>query len=379
MPRRRGGAMSALAPGCPLTFDVECLTDRRASRGATHPMTVRGDGSVESPHDMDAERVAVALGGYSSCLELVNSGIPALQEAIGLLSRRLRPPLRRRRDGRWSVPKVAQCACPGSFSSAARAAEHARSPAHIAAHHACPERLLRNALGGIELAVARLRDGDLSADRVCIREPAGITRLWAAALHPDDLVEMSARVWQVTEPLPLSYFLGMAYNAVDAAFVETAIEGRPDGDTAAWLAWLPADLRRAEECRALLGFGLPRTNVVTLMEAGIPPGQVASTADETGAPRDLVARALALWAPAGCRPKASDLRLLAEHGIPTYRPSAAAIDDLERHTADLPDAPTRTELGVMLAVGGTREAVVMGLAGGARSAVELVDKLEEQS
>src|SRR5665647_1630440 len=202
---------------------------------------------------------------------------------------------------------------------------------------------------------------------------------FAAALHPDDLVEMSARVWQVTEPLPLSYFLGMAYNAVDAAFVETAIEGRPDGDTAAWLAWLPADLRRAEECRALLGFGLPRTNVVTLMEAGIPPGQVASTADETGAPRDLVARALALWAPAGCRPKASDLRLLAEHGIPTYRPSAAAIDDLERHTADLPDAPTRTELGVMLAVGGTREAVVMGLAGGARSAVELVDKLEEQS
>ena len=45
-------------------------------------------GLVATPHDLDAERIAAAFGGYTSCLELVDPVIPAVRASMGMQTRR---------------------------------------------------------------------------------------------------------------------------------------------------------------------------------------------------------------------------------------------------------------------------------------------------
>lgn len=361
-----------------LTFEVECLTSRSARRGGRHVVTFHADGTLETPHDLAAERVAAAFAGYCSCLEIADTALPALAEVIGLLTRRARPDLRRRADGRWSLPRSAVCECPHSFGAAAEAAKHVRSARHLAARHRVAERLVRLLLDGVEAAVPRpeaLADAALQAR---VRERGGLARLWAAGLHPDDVADWAGLAGAVHEALPASYYLGLAYHRPCPEFLAATIPARPDGDTAAWLAWLPPELHRPEECRALLAAGLPRADVVALLTAGVPPGQIAALAAEAGLARDVVARLVAKWSHAGCVLEASHLELLMAHGLQTHRPSAAALDRLEEAAAAGIDPPSRTELGVIQALAGGRGAVLQALDRGVRSAFELIERLGQE-
>ena len=58
--------------GAPLEVVVRCRTSPTAEDARTHPVTIHPDWSVTTPHDLDAERVGMALGGYCSCVELVD-------------------------------------------------------------------------------------------------------------------------------------------------------------------------------------------------------------------------------------------------------------------------------------------------------------------
>lgn len=372
----QGGAVGALL-GDPLTFDVECLTSRAARRGASHPVTLHPDGSLETPHDLAAERVAVAFGGYCSCLELAEAAPAILADAVGLLSRRTRPALRRRADGRWAIPRCAGCSCPASFRSASDAAAHARGARHLAARHGSREAMVRRILDGLEQVLpGPPRDSDDLA--VLVREPGGPGRLWAAGLHPDDARAWSRLAAGVTEPLPTAYFLGLAYGAPDKSYLGAALPGRPDGDTAAWLAWLGPVVGRGEDCRVLLAAGLPRQDVLSLLASGLGQDRLTALAAESGLPAEAVARQLAAWARADCWPDGVHVRILASHGLAAHRPSAALLDRLVDDAAGLAAPPSRTELGVMAALVGGRAGVMEALSGGARSALELIDRMEEK-
>lgn len=360
-----------------LTFDVECLTSRSARRGPRHTVTLHPDGALETPHDLAAERVAVALGGYCSCLELADAPPGLLADAVGLLTRRIRPLLRRRSDGHWSLARTRTCDCPASFRSAADAAAHARGPHHLAARHGSHERLVRLVLDGLD-AVLPGRPPEDAGLAARVRGPAGLARLWAAGVHPDDVAAWAGLASVVAEPLPTSYYLGVAYGVPDQQFLREALPGRPDGDTAAWLAWLPAEVRRGTECRGLLAAGLSRDEVLVLLSADVGPEWLLALAADSGLPVDAVARRLAAWAPAGCFPGAAHLRVLAGHGLDAHRPSPALLDRLEADAAGLPAPPSRTELGVMAALVGGRGGVLEALGRGIRSAAELVERMEEQ-
>lgn len=81
----------------PATIRVPCSGVPYALGPATYAVTVAPDWTVETPHDLAAERVALAFGGYSSCLELVEKGVPAARR-------------RRQSGGGWvlqSLPRVA--------------------------------------------------------------------------------------------------------------------------------------------------------------------------------------------------------------------------------------------------------------------------------
>lgn len=374
-----GQAVPPSASLCPLTFEIRCLTGRQSSRGGRHAVTVHGDGTFETPHDLAAERVAAAFGGYCSCVEIADSALPALREVAGLLTRRVRPELRRRTDGRWTVSRSAACDCSRGFASAAAAAQHAQSPRHLAVRHGIPERLVRLLVDGIGAVLPTpdelLGDGALGAR---IREPGGPVRLWAAGLHPDDVARWAVLAGVVDEPLPVSYFLGLAYGGPSEEFLTATLAARPDGDTAAWLAWLPPGLDRPDACKALLAMGLPRQDVLTLLECSEVPERLAAVALECSLEPVVVGRLVAAWSRVGCVLGADLVRVLAEQGMTAHRPSAAALDELEAVAAAHPRPPGRSDLAVMAALLGGRGAVAHALEDGIRTAAAVVDWMEER-
>src|SRR3712207_9191816 len=104
---REGGAVVVLAWSSPLgelgpapdsaslSVSVRCRT-RRGAGGRRHEVRIGPDWSVETPHDLAAERIGVALGGYLSCIELVDDTVPAARELLQLVARRVLPPLSRK-------------------------------------------------------------------------------------------------------------------------------------------------------------------------------------------------------------------------------------------------------------------------------------------
>lgn len=318
----------------------------------------------------------MAFGGYCSCLGLADAAPGLLREAVGLMTRRTRPRMTRRKDGRWAVVGVTGCGCPGAFRSAWDAAEHARSARHLAARHGLPERTVRSVLEGLALVLPDESTNDAVAARV--RETGGAARLWAAGVRPEEALAWSRLGAPVAEPLPLAFYLGLAYGASDHDVVGEALRGRPDAETAAWLAWLPAGVGSGPTWRAFLAAGLPRRDVLALVEAGLERDALDQLVDECHVPAGVAARLLAGWVGAGCQPDGAHVRLLVEHGLAAHRPSSGLLDRVVADTAAVPAPPSRTELGVMAALVGGRAGVLEALARGVRSARELVGEMEEK-
>lgn len=71
MPRLPSLAPLPPAPGGgAVTIVVPCSTSPDFSSATTHEVTIGPTWSLTTPHDLEAERVAVAFGGYSSCVSL---------------------------------------------------------------------------------------------------------------------------------------------------------------------------------------------------------------------------------------------------------------------------------------------------------------------
>lgn len=135
----------------------------------------------------------------------------------------------------------------------------------------------------------------------------------------------------------------------------------PDPDVASWLAWTRAgrDPSDPDLLGRWLATGVSREDVEVLAQSGSTWRHVAEVAYHLDRPVRVVAGVLAQWYRVGCRPTGAHLLLLDELGIAeTYRPSGSAIDEIEATVSVLAEPPSRTELGVMLALAGTRAAVV---------------------
>jgi len=88
----------------------------------------------------------------------------------------------------------------------------------------------------------------------------------------------------VAEPLPVSYFLGVAYGRVDPQWLSDVLAFRPDGDTAAWLAW-PEEvdmMAPATTWGSWLRLGLPRADVQWAVGPGLDPNVVSPIATAVG-------------------------------------------------------------------------------------------------
>ncbi|RYC05727.1 hypothetical protein [Nocardioides zhouii] len=367
--------------GGALEMSVECRTSRTASRGKQHSIVIEPDWTVGTPHDLEAERVATAFGGFTSCLELVDKVIPAVQRTLPLLVRHQLPRLTRTRGERvvWSADPVRGCHCQrGTFTSAREAAAHLRSPAHLAKQYAVSPRPLTKVLAAVEeawrVAAAPTAEARARADRA-VREFKGSESLWAAGLHPEHVLEFAALAPGIDEPLPEAFFLGVAYSGVDVTWLAAAVASRPDPAGAAWLAWVPADKGDAylSALQDWYSLGLSRRQIEALAIEGVTITAAEALAKATGRPLRTGGADLAAWALSGCRPTVEHFQALDRHGLgSTYSPSRAAMDRLVEVAQRYPLSPSRTELGVLLSLEGTQRGVEVQLELGIRSAAELI-------
>ena len=382
-----GGAADAFDPapttgpapgGRALTATVECRTSRSAIGGEPHRVIIRPDWSVQTPHDLDAERVAVAFGGYASCLELVDVAVPALRAAIERLTRQEPLPIRRDKRGDWRILPAQQlpdCCARVAFPSIEVAARHLHSATHLARQYSAREWQLAALLAAAVRAWAwgEAPGADAGVRRL-VREEGGVADLWRAGIHPDQLPGFATAVPAVAEPLPVSFYLGMVYAGADREWIGEVTAHRPDGDTAAWLAWLdsPAAGHDAALWGAWLDLGVPRDGVRTAAEHGLDPHRAHEVARVTGRNVGIVARDIVRWALAGCEPTAEHFTLLARLGLEHSYPSAGAVDRLvaEVERRGLGGGLSRTELGVMLVVHGTQPAVIAAIRSGVGPAAE---------
>lgn len=350
----------APSPAGDLELTVGCRTARTGRSRHRHLITIHADWSVTTPHDLDLERIAVAMGGYLSCLDVVDHVVPALREFLRRNARRVAPRLSRNDGGRWQVPVAhASCGCDAfGFADVTEAADHWRSVRHVAIERGVSARILDHLAREILIAhdttfaLPPLESGIKSA----VRERRGIEYLWDAGLHPQMIKAIRETVWPDGTPLPAWFYLGAMSRRPNLDWIAATLRSVPDEDIAVWLCWTDADLDRAHPAARTgwLQAGVPRVAIAALADGSYSPIEVARLSHATGRSIQAAAITLAAWHRAGCHPSPDDVVLLDELGVDRwYEPSAAAIDWLCRC---LPrrDGPSRTQIGLVLAVAGTR-------------------------
>lgn len=357
-----------------LEFTVECRASRTEESAIRHSIMIRDDWSVVTPHDMEAERVARAFGGYASCVELVELTIPRLRESLGRVTRRTRPVPRRDRRHQWRVPRdeLAGCCRNRAFSSIRSVTQHLRNPAHLANFLRLPLWQVAEVVGQVGQA-CRPEASAVSLYARYVREEDGLEQLWQAGIHPELVPQLASYASVVNQPLPASYFEGVVYSGHRPEWLNGVLAYRPDADTAAWLAWqTPPDVvSGTREWGLWLEYGLSRRDITAAVERMLPASNVTPVAERTGWSVRTAARVLVAFAKADCRPTPEQLAVIArlglEHAIPGKSAVDAATEDVLR--AGMP--VDRTELCLMLAVVGNRPMVLAAVRRGARTVSDL--------
>lgn len=219
----------------PCTVLTHCRSVPASMTYRRHPVTIHPDWSVETGHDLEIEKIAAALGGYSSCLLMAEATVPAAQHWLRLQLRQTLPALSTAAGMVWRPRQQSQCCPAGGFRDPGKAAEHVRSDAHTATVFGAPR---------AQLAVV-LRQW---SDRLQSTSAAHRSVTWKVGLNPGlvgQLKELMGR------PLPR----GRRTLAMIATHLQNGDlrDGIPRG-IAALVLWC----RTPEELRLLAGDGSGR-------------------------------------------------------------------------------------------------------------------------
>jgi hypothetical protein len=368
-----------------LTVKIRCWTSTGSSGPTTrHEVTVHPDWSVTTPHDLESERVALAFGGYLSCLDLAERSLPAARRWLELQLRVGSAPIVFGRRLRWQVNPPQKCCANDGFDTATKAAEHLRDPQHLAVEFRAPRRQLTDLIkaltsaydGAFALDSAEAR----SAGEVCSRGAKDVTELWYAGMHPRRILEIHDAVGSPGR-LPGRFYLGVMTRGTDLGWLVDTLQvaGQGSGDlelfddatpelaagriegaaepVAEWLAWTrgAVDVIHPERRGLWIALGVSRRIIVLLDQHAITPGEVELLAMGIGRDPDGAARQLAGWLEAGLRPPVTELVRLHESGLGPlwYVPSIAAVRRLRAELGDDAARTSDTDLAFQLAVAGT--------------------------
>lgn len=360
-----------------LTLDVECRLSRSATRGSAHPIVIHEDWTVDTPHDLEAERVARALGGYCSCVDLIDRVLPRAAPGLDWVARRARPPLHRV-EGSWHTDAGDGAGCRGGsrpFPTARAAYADTLRPELLAMRFAVPlwqlapvvrrvAEVTRPDFARFGAAAALVRGGDLVG-------------LWRAGIHPREVPGMAQWAGPVRGPLPRTYFEAVAYHSHPPDWIAEVLAHRPDPDVAGWLAWLDPPRPDGFPMGPWLALGIGQRDLMVAVTKGVPHARIGEVVTATGWSSQVAGRALAAWARADCFPTAADLALLERRGV-SQAPSARAVDAAVTAARRIAAGFDRSTAGVMLALCGNLPEFVHAMQNGVRTVPGLLQHLHER-
>lgn len=222
-------------PG-PVTVTVACRTSRDSTKGSTrHPVTLHPDGTIDTGHDLEQERILAALGGYLSCLELATTASPAVLEWYTLEQRLAPRPIRATQArGPWHAFRKAPCCAKRGYATPQDAAAHVRDPKHVARIH-----------GAHAWQVVALCRG-FTAQPVPEMPGEPWTTMWECGMHPDEVDRISMEI-DADEPLPVEFYLGVLARNPDLGWIRDTMRAvRLEPRSITYLAWSYGEADRAD-------------------------------------------------------------------------------------------------------------------------------------
>ncbi|MDP9183532.1 MAG: hypothetical protein M3P04_12245 [Actinomycetota bacterium] len=286
--------------GGPLVLKIKCYVDATHKRGRTHSVTVHEDWSITVPHDLEGERIAVAFGGYLSCLDLVDKVAPAAETYLRRQLRADLPQISRGLGARWYTKVRVDTCCAGttSWATAREAAAHWRSARHVAAELGGHTTMLQKF--GTTLLHARGLNEPLPAPAApelvgtVVTNPRDLSDLWEAGLSPDLIGSLHNAVC-ATRPLPVSFYVGITTRRPNLDWIRATAERVPERADYVWLSWSehPADLLDPGLRARWLRLGVPRTDVEDLTGSPYGPEEVRRLARALGRSSNTAAGLLA--------------------------------------------------------------------------------------
>lgn len=222
-------------PG-PITVSVTCRTSRNSTKGSKrHPVTLYPDGTVDTGHDLEQERILAALGGYLSCLELADVASPAVLEWYTLQQRLADRPIRAAHSrAPWHPAKRAECCARRGYKTPQEAAAHARDPKHVARTHGAHAWQVAELCRGIAPEPAPEMPGDPWAT------------MWECGMHPDELDRISLEI-DADDPLPVYFYLGVIARNPNLAWIRDTMRAVPlEPRSVTYLAWSYSKIDRLD-------------------------------------------------------------------------------------------------------------------------------------
>ncbi len=327
-------AATPVPGGGDLEIVVECTSDPDERFGTVHPVVLHADWTLDTPHDLAAERVARAFGGWSSCLLFAERVVPAYRRALEAMMD------------------------PGP----AHATDMAMPAA--GAWTVSPERDLTSRLFA-RAGRAWAASGD---PRQVEGGESGFFELWGHGVLPGRVDELARALPRSIWPLPPGFYLRACVGAFDIDWLVAVVECFPEREFAEWAVasgsgkYLPP----LDDIRRMSALGLSARDAVGVLERRVPVARLVDVANLPGVGGPTAARWLTLWARLGLTPTSAHYRLLAERRLLLHRPAAWTLDAAARAVSGFcPEPPDRTEIAVMLAlaadVGVLEDAVRRGI------------------
>jgi hypothetical protein len=367
-------------PSGALEVSVRCWTSR--ARGAPftrHRVLVGRDWSVGVPHDLAAERLASALGGWLSCLELEDRAVPAARRWLEFALRAVVPPIVPLGQLGWTSASPLRCCPVRGFESAEGAFEHVRDVRHLSELYQADRKQVGDLVRPMRTAWRAAQALTIPGEQAAwAAELVGggardVAALWYAGVHPDRIVAIHATLG-VRGRLPARLYLGIVLRNADPAWVGSTmraagvegataevarvagvpLDGPAEESVAEWLAWTESDWDVADRSARgrWLALGVSRVSVMQLAQAGYDPVEVARLAAGTGRSADGAARHLTAWLAGALKPRVEDLVALHRSGrwSSWSVPSRAAVERVREALPDSGRRADRLDLAYLLAV-----------------------------
>ncbi|MEP7055527.1 MAG: hypothetical protein ABI912_09795 [Actinomycetota bacterium] len=370
------GELPPAPGGADLVLPIRCSTSGPLTGPfVAHELVIHADWSVGTVHDLEAERVAAAFGGYLTCLEYADRVLPAARRCVQARARRGLPAIRLEPLGTWTPRDHFGVCCASTFGlTRAEAAAHVRSGEHAAARYGVHllqvEPVVRAVLNrhAMEFEPRLPADAEDIAGR-CVNYGEDLAGLWDVGVPPALVRAIHVALGIGCRPMRPDFYLQVLSRDADLRWLNDHAFTVPD--SVLGLPWpriwpkRPIDEIAVGVRASWLVLGLPTHLIEDLDRAGYRPSDVQALSRATGRPPMGSASALGGWVAAGCRPSIGQVIALHASGVtPFYRPSKPSIRRAcDALAGSLPQASI-TDIGLLLAVTGSVPlAIRWGLAG----------------